>query len=119
MVTKIELGSFTIGASPNGGQKYVINPARELVAELPDVPGRYTTKYGQVGMDFIINPSGKKSVALNIAEIPMMQAKGHKTEVKKQRRLVEVDRDGKGMTFLPKGKVLFVSTGAPEEQFKK
>lgn len=114
MVTTLEKGKFILVGMIKGGvlrNKYVILEERELVAKLPDEEGVYDTTMGKLGMKFAVN-NGKPEVIFDVTQAKALRVRDTRKEKRhKAERRVNIS-GGKGMTFLPYGKVLHVTTDA-------
>lgn len=117
MVTEIKIGSYVIERSNRGGirsEAYRISSEKRLVGEIPDEPGEYNIDGGVVSMGLSVDEKGHRFVDLDLGNVDFGRfLKGGK------KRSVCISNSGEGHIFLPKGRVLIVTTQATPEQFKQ
>lgn len=118
MVTEIKVGSYRIERSNIGGvrsEAYKISSDHSVLGSVPDEPGEYDVEGGKVSLGFRSDKNGHRFVDLGLRDNHKL---GRFLKGGNGCRSVNVSNKGEGHIFLPKGKVLFISTQAAVEQFK-
>lgn len=116
MVTRIEVANYIIKKTKEGNglkNEICISPNRRLVAEFPDSRGPHPFQGGKVKLEFKIDENGHRSLVIDSTHSAIMRK-----ELRRPMREVSVSRENMGTVMVNNAKMLIVSTGASDEQFK-